>query len=109
MWAMFAAPLIMGNDLRNVSDAAKAVLLNEEVIAIDQDPMGKMALRMTPKGDTEIFARNLSNGDVAVAFLNKGSGPTAPGVDTCTWKTFTGGYNESCGGASGNAGCITIA
>jgi hypothetical protein len=46
MWAMLAAPLIMGNDLRNVPAAAKAVLLNEEIIAIDQDALGQMGLRM---------------------------------------------------------------
>lgn len=105
MWSMLAAPLIMGNDLRNVSDAAKAVLQNEEVIAIDQDTLGKMALRVSPKGTTEVWARNLSNGDVAVAFLNKGDGATQY-TDNCDWKTYTGGYNESTGGANGNAGCL---
>lgn len=103
MWAMMAAPLIMGNDLRNVPDDAKAILLNEEVIAVDQDPLGQMGLRVSPKGDTEVWARNLSNGDVAVALLNKGEGQY---VDNCEWKTYTGGYNESSGGGSGNDGCV---
>lgn len=106
MWAMMAAPLIMGNDLRAVPDDAKAILLNEEVIAVDQDPLGQMGLRMTPKGTTEVWARNLSNGDVAVALLNKGDGSDSPGVDNCEWRTYTGGYNESSGGAGGNAGCL---
>jgi hypothetical protein len=45
MWSLLAAPLIMGNDLRNVSAEAKAVLLNADVIAVDQDPKGKLGLR----------------------------------------------------------------
>jgi hypothetical protein len=57
MWSLLAAPLIMGNDLRNVSDGARAVLLNADVIAIDQDPLGKMGLRMTPKNSTEVWVR----------------------------------------------------
>lgn len=107
MWSLLAAPLIMGNDLRNVSDAAKAVLLNEEVIAIDQDPLGMMGLRITPKNSTEVWARNLSNGDIAVGLLNKGSSPSG-GVDNCEWKVYTGGYNESTGGGAGNAGCTVV-
>ncbi len=39
-WAMFAAPLLMGNDVRNLTDAQQAILLNKDVIAIDQDPAG---------------------------------------------------------------------
>ena len=105
IWSLLAAPLIMGNDLRNVSDAAKAILLNEEVIAVDQDSMGKMALRLTPKGDTEVWARELANGDLAVGLLNKNGGSGAGGVDNCKWKVLPGGYNESCGGRAGNIGC----
>ena len=45
--------LALADDLRNVSDAAKQVLLNQDVIRVDQDPKGKMALRVTPKGETE--------------------------------------------------------
>ena len=113
MWSLLAAPLIMGNDLRNVSDAAKAVLLNTEVIAIDQDKLGKMGLRVSPKGETEVWARELANGDIAVGLLNKGIGGSG-GVDNCKWQlissngTGTGGYNESCGGNSGDNGCADV-
>ena len=40
MWAILAAPLIAGNDLRSMSAATKTTLTNSEVIAVDQDPMG---------------------------------------------------------------------
>ena len=39
-WAIFAAPLIMGNDVRNLTGTARSILLNKDVIAIDQDPLG---------------------------------------------------------------------
>ena len=39
-WAMFAAPLIMGNDVRNLTGTARSILLNKDVIAINQDPLG---------------------------------------------------------------------
>ena len=40
-WAMFAAPLIMGNDVRNLTGTARSILLNKDVIAINQDPLGR--------------------------------------------------------------------
>ena len=41
LWAIFAAPLLMGNDLRDISDESKAILQNSEIIAINQDSLGK--------------------------------------------------------------------
>lgn len=103
MWSLFAAPLIMGNDLRNVSAAAKAILLNPDAIAINQDPLVQQGLRITPSGATEIFARNLADGSVAVGLYNKlGAHPPRP-VGVCKdWQHTTGGYYEACGGASGD-------
>lgn len=43
MWAMFSAPLIMSNDLRDISDEARQLLLNPYLISVDQDPLGTMA------------------------------------------------------------------
>jgi alpha-galactosidase len=72
MWAMLRAPLLAGNDLRNMSDATKAILMNRDVIAIDQDRSGKPARLLKKQGDTEIWIRPLSNGANAVAFFNRG-------------------------------------
>ena len=58
-----------------------------------------MGLRVTPKGDTEVWARELANGDIAVGLLNKNGGGGGGGVDNCEWETFNGGYNESSGGS----------
>ena len=46
MWAMFSAPLIMSNDLRDISKEARDLLLNKYIISVDQDPLGAMASRV---------------------------------------------------------------
>jgi len=72
LWSMLAAPLIAGNDVRDMSDSTKAILLNREVIAIDQDKLGKQAARVWKGGDQEIWTRPLAGGDTAVALFNRG-------------------------------------
>eukprot|EP00949_MAST-11_sp_MAST-11-sp1_P003059 g3059.t1 len=66
IWCISAAPLIMGNDLRNVSDASRNILLNPDAIAVNQDPLGQMGTRIR-SGARQLWARNLFNGDIAVA------------------------------------------
>ena len=75
MWAMLRAPLLAGNDVRTMPDATKAILMNRDVIAIDQDRAGKPARLLKRDGDTEVWIRPLSDGANAVAFFNKGSQP----------------------------------
>lgn len=81
IWSIVAAPLIMGNDLRNVTDAGRQILLNEEAIAIDQDPLGRPGGRISPYGTTEVWARPLSGGDLAVVLLNKNINQTTMTLD----------------------------
>ena len=71
LWSMLAAPLIAGNDLRDMTPAIHDVLTNKEVIAIDQDPDGKQASRISRSGDQEIWARALAGGAYAVALFNR--------------------------------------
>jgi alpha-galactosidase len=73
MWAMLAAPLLAGNDLPNMKPEVKAILTNRDVIAIDQDPLGKQAAHVYSDGEVEVWARPLKNGDKAVAIVNVGS------------------------------------
>ena len=73
IWSIVAAPLIMGNDVRNMTQSTRDILLNRDAIAINQDKAGLQGGRITPFGTTEVWARNLSDGSVAVALLNKGS------------------------------------
>lgn len=74
IWSISASPLIMGNDLRSISVASKAILLNEEAIAVNQDPLGKMGIRhpaYSKDSGSQVWFRQLTNGDVAVALYNK--------------------------------------
>jgi len=73
MWAMLAAPLLAGNDLPNMKPEIKAILTNRDVIAIDQDPLGKQAARVYSDGEVDVWARQLSGGALAIAVVNAGS------------------------------------
>ena len=70
MWAMLAAPLIAGNNLTEMSPDTLAVLTNREMIAIDQDRLGKGAERVFAEGPVEVWTRPLADGSTAVALFN---------------------------------------
>jgi len=72
MWAMLAAPLLAGNDLPNMTPEVKAVLTNRDVIAIDQDPLGREATHVYSDGEVDVWTRHLSGGAMAIAVLNAG-------------------------------------
>jgi alpha-galactosidase len=72
LWAMMAAPLIAGNDLRTMPAAVKAILTNAEVIAVDQDPVGYQGYRVFRNGDSEMWMKPLQGSGVrAVALVNR--------------------------------------
>jgi alpha-galactosidase len=73
MWAMLAAPLLAGNDLPHMKSEIKAILTNRDVIAIDQDKLGKQGSRVYSDGEVEVWTRPLSGGALAIAVLNAGS------------------------------------
>jgi alpha-galactosidase len=83
MWCMVAAPLIAGNDLRDMSDEIIQILTNKEVIAINQDPLGKQGRRIRDDGDLEVWCKELSGDRKAIALLNRSSEPADMEV---TWK-----------------------
>jgi alpha-galactosidase len=72
LWAMIGAPLIAGNDIRSMTPQIREILTNEDAIAVDQDALGKGGQRISQQGDTEVWAKPLSNGDYAVALFNRG-------------------------------------
>ena len=73
MWAMLAAPLLAGNDLPNMKPEIKAILTNREVIAIDQDRLGKQGARVYSDGEVDVWSRHLAGGALAIAVVNAGS------------------------------------
>jgi alpha-galactosidase len=73
LWAMLAAPLLAGNDVRTMSDQTRAILTNRDVIAVDQDPVTAQA---TPSPrDNRVLVKPLSGGAVAVALFNADDRP----------------------------------
>ncbi|MDF2881084.1 MAG: hypothetical protein K0R54_1641 [Clostridiaceae bacterium] len=80
LWSIMAAPLIAGNDISNMSDETKAILLNKDVIAVDQDSLGVQGKKIRDDGDHEIFVKPLSNGDAAVVLFNRGTSSAAMSV-----------------------------
>jgi alpha-galactosidase len=73
LWAILAAPLLAGNDLPNMTPEIKAILTNRDVIAIDQDALGRQGSRAYSDGEVEVWTRQLSGGAMAVAVINVGS------------------------------------
>jgi alpha-galactosidase len=71
LWALTASPLLAGNDVRSMTPATKAILLNREVLAVDQDALGKQASPVK-NGDVETWIKPLADGSVAVGAVNLG-------------------------------------
>ncbi len=75
LWALQAAPLFIGADLSKLDAFTLALLTNDDVLDVDQDPLGKAARRVWQDGRLEIWARPLSDGTTAVGLFNRGLGP----------------------------------
>ncbi len=72
MWAMMAAPLIAGNDLRDMDTTTVEILTNEEIIAVNQDALGLQGVPVWQEGELSVWAKPLNEaGAVAVALLNR--------------------------------------
>ena len=69
LWVLLAAPLLAGNDLSKMTPAAKAILMNRDAIAIDQDALGQQAHRVYQHGDFSVWAKPLAGGKVAVGIF----------------------------------------
>ena len=76
IWAMMASPLMAGNDVAHMDATTRAILLNKEVIAVDQDPLGVQGHRVRKDANTELWVKSLKDGGLAVLLFNRGDGPT---------------------------------
>ncbi len=75
LWSILAAPLLAGNDLSQMSGQTKELLMNREVIAVDQDRLGRQGDRVWAEGPEEIWAKPLRGGAKAVALFNRADTP----------------------------------
>ncbi len=90
LWAILAAPLLAGNDLSKMSPETLSILTNKDVIAVDQDKLGKQGDRVWAEGPKEIWAKPLSDGAKAVALFNR-----APDPKSITLKLSDVGFGSS--------------
>jgi alpha-galactosidase len=71
LWAMLAAPLIAGNDLTRMTPYTVEILTNREVIAVDQDPLGKQGFRIAQEGPFEVWMKPMADGSKVVGLFNR--------------------------------------
>jgi len=81
LWAVLAAPLMAGNDVRSMSPEIRDILTNKEVIAVDQDALGQEGRRVRKDGETEVWSRPLQDGSRAVVLFNRGKDTRTIEVD----------------------------
>ncbi len=85
LWAIVAAPLIFSGDISRMDDFTLSLLTNDEIIEVDQDPMGKPGYRVWKDGDLEVWKRHLEDGSVAVGLFNRGEQAAAV---TAEWEVL---------------------
>lgn len=83
LWCLVAAPLILSGDITRLDDFTLGLLTNDEVIDVDQDPLGKPGRRLSKEGDAEIWAKPMEDATLAVGLFNRGQQETEIGA---TWS-----------------------
>ena len=85
MWCMMASPLILGNDLRSMSEATRNIILNKDMIAVDQDTLGVQGLHYCDRDGLQFWLKPLAGGDWAFTILN----PTRSDISyQLNWQDF---------------------
>lgn len=72
LWCLLAAPLIFSGDLTKLDEFTLSLLTNDEVIEVDQDPLGRQASRVAQEGDGHVWAKDMEDGSKAVGLFNVG-------------------------------------
>ena len=75
LWSMMASPLILSSDVASLSPQSLSILGNQDVIAVDQDALGKAANLLRRGAELDVLIKPLSSGAYAVAVFNHGGGP----------------------------------
>src|ERR1022692_4400968 len=103
LWSLLAAPLLAGNDLRSMPSETAGILTNREVVAIDQDALGKQGYRVAQEGANEVWAKPLAGGAGEMRARRGGADPqdplfacliSHPSTNRPTWTAAAG--LESC-------------
>ena len=83
LWCLWSAPLLLGCPLDQIDDFTKNLLTNDEVLSLNQDPLGKQATQIYAAGAIRVLAKDLEDGSKAIGLFNTGKEPNAVKV---TWQ-----------------------
>ncbi len=76
LWCLWSAPLLIGCPIENMDEFTLSLLTNDEVLAVNQDPLGRMAITLLNDGDRQVLAKPLEDGSIAVGLFNRGAAPS---------------------------------
>ncbi len=102
LWCMLAAPLMAGNDIQNMTPETREILTNKEVIALDQDQLGKQGYCYRDNGNYEIWIKDLADNERAICLLNRSDERKSVQVDFDLLLRVTQSYHESTGNKLSN-------
>jgi alpha-galactosidase len=77
LWCLLSAPLLIGCDMTQLDDFTLSLLTNDEVLDVDQDPLGRQAARVARDGQLEVWAKDMEDGSKAVGLFNRGEASAA--------------------------------
>jgi alpha-galactosidase len=86
LWCLLSAPLLIGCDLTQLDDFTLGLLTNDEVLAVDQDPLGREATPVSKNGGQEVWAKPLADGSWAVGLFNRDDQAADVAIDLADLK-----------------------
>ncbi len=88
LWCLLSAPLLLGCDIAQMDAFTLSLLTNDEVLAINQDPLGKQATQISNTGEQVVYAKTLEDGSFAVGLFNRGDSVETVGLKWGPWGTL---------------------
>ena len=107
LWCLLSSPLLIGCDMTQLDEFTLSLLTNDEVLDVNQDPLGKQARRVTQTDDLEVWAKEMEDGSLAVGLFNRGESENKV---TANWSDLNLSANKSsatCGGKKTSANSMT--
>ena len=92
LWSLLASPLLIGCDMTKLDDFTLSLLTNDEVIEVNQDPLGKQAHRISKDENVEVWAKKMEDGSMAVGLFNRGEFENSVKVN---WKELGISENQT--------------
>ena len=90
MWCLLSAPLLIGCDLEQADAFTLGLLSNDEVLALDQDALGKQAVRVATVGSVDVYEKPLEDGSKALGFFNRANTTEAVDFNKLNYLGFRG-------------------